>query len=114
VLARVPRLALAAAAVLTMAACTMTGTEYDAAALPADAVPARLIFDGELCRNSGTVEAFDIVWALADPAPRSWRGVDGRDGHVTRLSEHDALFIADDGTRLTVTTDPTSMVCFAW
>jgi hypothetical protein len=114
VLTRFPCLAVFAAAVFTMAACSMTGPGHEAPSLPPDAVPARLILDDELCRNSGTVDAFDIVWNLADPAPRAWRDARPRDGHVTRLNADDALFIAHDGTQLKVTTGDRSLVCLGW
>jgi hypothetical protein len=113
------RIAVSVLAVLTMVGCTAPDTDTSAAGneMPYSldgAVPARLILDNELCRNGGTVEAFGTVWSLVDPAPLHWRNAEGRDGVVSRVSDQDARFIADDGTELMVTIGPRPMVCFGW
>jgi hypothetical protein len=73
-----------------------------------------LTFDTELCRNSGTVEAFGEVWELAGSVPLGWRTAGERDGILTLIDSQNATFIADDGTELRVTLGGPEDICFPW
>lgn len=110
-------IAAAAALVLGVAACAPRETDTaptDTVATPSPATSAVLVFDTETCRNSGTVQALGVAWELVDAVPIAWRKTGERAGSLRAVEGRDAVFIADDGTKLRVTNGPHEEECVAW
>lgn len=82
--------------------------------VPGAAMTAVLTFDSEVCRNDGTVEAFGVVWELADPVPFAWQGMIPKEGLLTIVDDWDAAFAMADDTELRVTIGAIEDYCFSW
>jgi hypothetical protein len=85
-----------------------------AACGPHETDAAVLVFDTETCRNSGTVQAQGLVWELVDAVPIAWRKAGERAGSLSVVEGQNAIFTADDGTELKVTTGPHEEECVGW
>lgn len=75
--------------------------------------PVTLRLGGSDCRNDGTLEAAGVTWELADPVPLSWRGQVTVTGSIT-MAGTTAMFRAEDGTTLSLSSDGVSAECIGW
>lgn len=107
---------VAAAAVLALGGSGCATPEPGRVSSPTvgSGAAALLTFDAVQCRDKGTVEAAGVVWQLVDPVPLAWREVPERAGTLRVTHEEEALFTADDGTELRLTTGSRPLGCRVW
>lgn len=73
-----------------------------------------VLLQPEDCRNSGWVEIGGVLWNLAEPAPVAWQGLGEQNGQLSPIDDDNALFVADDGTRLSLVAGAVETECIAW